>query len=174
MIQHIYGFGIAPELFQLDYTSYERNKTVAADVAKCEPFLDVYLLDNEYNIVGLTVNVTEAFIYCLTYFLCVQRFEQPSPSALDSVISSVISLFEEWVIIDETLIDATAPFCLQRRYNCIKRPAELGAGYTRRYICSTTDPSLELLVEKMPVIDLDIDPDDFGFLGSGAWHGFGG
>ncbi|TIA62655.1 hypothetical protein D6C76_09956 [Aureobasidium pullulans] len=36
------------------------------------------------------------------------------------------------------------------------------------------NPSLELLVEKMPVIDLDIDPDDFGFLGSGAWHGFGG
>ncbi|TIA62653.1 hypothetical protein D6C76_09955 [Aureobasidium pullulans] len=74
MIQHIYGFGIAPEVSQLNYTSYEENKTVAAVVVKCELFLDVYLLANEYNIVGLTVNVTEAFIYCLTYLLCVQRF----------------------------------------------------------------------------------------------------
>ncbi|KEQ86507.1 hypothetical protein M438DRAFT_353630 [Aureobasidium pullulans EXF-150] len=163
MIQHIYGF--------------------AAIVAKCELFLGVYLLANEYDIVGLTVDVTEAIIYCMEYLLCVQRFEEPSPRALDSVISSVISLFEEYVIIDETLIDATALFCLQRRYNvmqkcscsaaqCIKRPTELGAGYTMRYKYSTTDPSLELLVEKMSVIDLDIDADDLGFLKSGAWHGF--
>lgn len=132
----------------------------------------------------LSVDVTQAIIYCLEYLLCVQRFEEPSPRALDSVISSVISLFEEYVIIDETLIDATALFCLQRRYNvmqkcscsaaqCIKRPTELGAGYTMRYKYSTTDPSLRLLVEKMSVIDLDIDPDDFGFLESGTWHGFG-
>ncbi|THY89636.1 hypothetical protein D6C85_00036 [Aureobasidium pullulans] len=163
MIQHIYGF--------------------AAVVAKCELFLDVYLLANEYNIVGLIVDVTEAIIYCLNYLLCVQRFEQPSPRALESVISSVISLFEEYVLLDETLIDATALFCLQRRYNvmqkcncsaaqCIKRPTELGACYTMRYKYSTTDPSLELLVEKMSVIDLDIDADDLGFLKSGAWHGF--
>ncbi|KAG2163646.1 hypothetical protein JADG_003385 [Aureobasidium aubasidani] len=162
-IQHIYGF--------------------AAVVAKCELFLDVYLLANEYNIVGLIVDVTEAIIYCLNYLLCVQRFEQPSPRALESVISSVISLFEEYVLLDETLIDATALFCLQRRYNvmqkcncsaaqCIKRPTELGACYTMRYKYSTTDPSLELLVEKMSVIDLDIDADDLGFLKSGAWHGF--
>ncbi|CAD0054726.1 unnamed protein product [Aureobasidium pullulans] len=134
MIQHIYGFV----------------------VARCELFLDVYLLANEYNIAGLTVDVTEAIIYCLEYLLCVQRFEEPSPRALDSVISSVTSLFEEYVIIDETLIDATALFCLQRRYNlmqkcscsaaqCIKRPTELGAGYTMRYKYSTTDPSLKLL-----------------------------
>ncbi|THW78913.1 hypothetical protein D6D17_10022 [Aureobasidium pullulans] len=141
MIQHIYGFGIAPEVSQLNYTSYEENKTVAAVVVKCELFLDVYLLANEYNIVGLTVNVTEAFIYCLTYLL---GSEQPSPSTLDYVISSVISLFEEYVIIDETLIDATAPFCLQRRYNCIKRPAELGAGYTRRYIIHMLNHRSEL------------------------------
>ncbi|THW13929.1 hypothetical protein D6D24_05756 [Aureobasidium pullulans] len=164
MIQHIYGF--------------------AAVVAKCELFPDVYLLANEYNIVGLTVDVTEAIIYCLNYLLCVQRFEQPSPRALESVISSVISLFEEYVLLDETLIDATALFCLQRRYNvmqkcncsaaqCIKRPTELGACYTMRYKYSTTDPSLELLVEKMSVIDLDIDADDPGFLKSGAWHGYG-
>ncbi|CAC9894283.1 unnamed protein product [Aureobasidium pullulans] len=161
MIQHIYGFV----------------------VAKCELFLDVYLLANEYNIVGLIVDVTEAIIYCLNYLLCVQIFEQPSPRALESVISSVISLFEEYVLLDETLIDATALFCLQRRYNvmqkcscsaaqCIKRPTELGACYTMRYKYSTTDPSLELLVEKMSVIDLDIDADDLGFLKSGAWHGF--
>ncbi|CAD0052137.1 unnamed protein product [Aureobasidium pullulans] len=162
MIQHIYGFV----------------------VARCELFLDVYLLANEYNIAGLTVDVTEAIIYCLEYLLCVQRFEEPSPRALDSVISSVTSLFEEYVIIDETLIDATALFCLQRRYNlmqkcscsaaqCIKRPTELGAGYTMRYKYSTTDPSLKLLVEKMSVTDLDIDADDPGFLKSGAWHGYG-
>ena len=184
MIQHVYGFGIAPELSQLNYTTHERDKTVAAVVAKCELFLDVYLLANEYNIVGLTLDVTEAIIYCLEYLLCVQRYGEPLPRALDSVISSVISLFEEYVIIDETLIDATALFCLQRRYNvmqkcscsaaqCIKRPTELGAGYTMRYKYSTTDPSLRLLVEKMSVIDLDIDPDDFGFLESGTWHGFG-
>ncbi|THY34819.1 hypothetical protein D6D01_01858 [Aureobasidium pullulans] len=184
MIQNIYGFGIAPELSQLNYTTYERNKTVAAVVAKCEIFLGVYLLANEYNIVGLTVGVTEAIVYCLEYLLCVQRFEEQSPRALNSVISSVISLFEEDDMIDETLIDATALFCLQRRHNvmlccsfsaaqCIKRPAELGAGYTRRCKCSTTDPSLELLVEKMSVIDLDIDADGLGFFGSGAWHGFG-
>ncbi|THX34853.1 hypothetical protein D6D10_07457 [Aureobasidium pullulans] len=180
MTQHIYGFGIAPEVSQPNYTSYEENKTVAAVVAKCELFLDVYLLANEYNIVGLIVDVTEAIIYCLEYLLCVQRYEKPSPRALESVISSVISL----VIIDETLFDATAPFCLQRRYNvmqkcscsaaqCIKRPTELGAGYTMRYKYSTTDPSLKLLVEKMSVTDLDIDADDPGSLKSGAWHGYG-
>ncbi|THX61128.1 hypothetical protein D6D11_02888 [Aureobasidium pullulans] len=162
----------------------DKNKTVAAVVAKCELFLDVYLLANEYNIVGLTVDVTKAIIYCLEYLLCVQRYEEPSPRALDSVISSVTSLFEEYVIIDETLIDATALFCLQRRYNvmqkcscsaaqCIKRPTEVGAGYTMRYKYSTTDPSLKLLVEKMSVTDLDIDADDPGFLKSGAWHGYG-
>ena len=97
MIQHVYGFGIAPELSQLNYTTHERDKTVAAVVAKCELFLDVYLLANEYNIVGLTLDVTEAIIYCLEYLLCVQRYEEPSPRALDSVISSVTSLFEEYV-----------------------------------------------------------------------------